>query len=175
MGKSSYRKGRFSHRWGWLFSLALALALALIAAGAAWGETLKVGRPNQSLYPEPDFASTPLARVPLGAEVRVVSRRGDWCQVTYAGSTGWMHRQAFPAAQAPSQFGALPGVLFGAPVKETKSDEVAMAGKGFTPEVEASYRQKHPEANYAQVDQVESFRVDEAQLRAFLQEGGLKP
>ena len=32
-------------------------------------------------------------------------------------------------------------MLFGAPVKETGSDEAALAGKGFTPEVEAGYRQ----------------------------------
>jgi len=164
---------RFVKRAGWLLVLAAALMLAL--AGGAWGETLKVSQANQSLYPEPDFASTPLAKVPVGAAVQVVSRQGDWYQVTYAGTTGWMHRQAFPTAAAPGRFGGLPGVLFGAPVKQTTSDEVAMAGKGFTPEVEASYRQKHPEANYALVDQVEALRVSDAQLQAFLQEGGLKP
>jgi len=163
----------FIRRGGWLLVLAAALMLAL--AGGAWGETLKVSQANQSLYPEPDFASTPLAKVPVGAAVQVVSRKGDWYQVNYAGSTGWMHRQAFPAAAGPGRFGALPGLLFGQPVKETTSDEVAMAGKGFTPEVEASYRQKHPEANFAQMDKVEAFRVDDAQLQAFVKEGGLTP
>ena len=155
--------------------MALGLALVLALAGGAWGETLKVSQANQALYPEPDFAATPLARVPVGAAVQVVSRKGDWYQVNYAGTTGWMHRQAFPAAQAPGRLGALPGLLFGVPVKETTSDEVAIAGKGFTPEVEASYRQKHPEANFAQMDKVEAFRVDDAQLKAFVQEGGLTP
>jgi hypothetical protein len=156
--------------------LAVGLALALLGAGAAWGQqTLKVTQANQSLYPEPDFASTPIGPVPTGATVQVQRQEGDWYQVNYEGKTGWMHRQAFPAAQAPGRFGILPGLLFGAPVRETKSDEVALAGKGFTPEVEASYRQKHPEMNFAQVDQVEAFRVNEAQLQAFIKEGGLKP
>jgi len=164
----------FSKRAGWL--LAVGLALVLIGAGAAWGQqTLKVTQANQSLYPEADFASTPLASVPVGATVRVLRQAGDWYQVDYAGTTGWMHRQAFPSAQAPSRFGGLPGLLFGGPVKETTSDEVALAGKGFTPEVEASYRQKHPELNFAQVDKVEAFRVNDAQLQAFIKEGGLKP
>jgi len=60
-------------------------------------------------------------------------------------------------------------------VKETSSDEVALAGKGFTPEVESSYKQKHPEAKYAEVDQVEAQQVAAAKLQAFITEGGLKP
>jgi len=154
--------------------LALGLALVLLWAGAALGETLKVTQPNQSLYPDPDFASSPRAPVPVDSEVTVLRQAGDWYKVDFQGKTGWMHRQAFPR-QAPARVGGLPGLLFGGPVKETTSDEVALAGKGFTPEVEASYRQKHPEANFAQVDRVETFRVDEAKLQAFIQEGGLKP
>ena len=51
----------------------------------------------------------------------------------------------------------LPGLLTGTPVKQTSSDEAALAGKGFTPEVETGYRAKHPEMDFAQVDKVESF------------------
>jgi hypothetical protein len=87
-----------------------------------------------------------------------------------------MHRSAFAQAEAPKAGGGgLAGLIFGGGVTQTKSDEVALAGKGFTPEVEAGYRQQHPEANYAQVDQVESFTVDEAKLQAFIKEGGLRP
>jgi len=151
----------------------LSLAALLCAPGLGWAETLKVTQGNQSLYGDPNFSATPIAPVPAGAEVQVVSKSGDWYKVEYQGNTGWVHRQAFAQAQAP-KFG-LPGMLFGGGVKETKSDEVALAGKGFTPEVEAGYRQKNPNMNYAQVDQVESFQVDPAKLQAFIQEGGLTP
>jgi purine-binding chemotaxis protein CheW len=43
-----------------------------------------------------------------------------------------------------------------------------LAGKGFTPEVESSYRSKHPEMNFAQVDQIEGFKVDPASLQTFI-------
>ena len=69
----------------------------------------------------------------------------------------------------------LPGLLTGTPVKQTSSDEVALAGKGFTPEVENGYRAKHPEVNFALVDKVETFKVDPATLQAFIKEGDLKP
>lgn len=69
----------------------------------------------------------------------------------------------------------LPGLLTGTPVKQTSSDEAALAGKGFTPEVESGYRAKHPEMNFAEVDKVETFKVDPAALQAFIKEGDLKP
>jgi hypothetical protein len=69
----------------------------------------------------------------------------------------------------------LPGLITGTPVKQTSSDEVALAGKGFTPEVESGYRSKHPEMNFAQVDTIEGFKVDPATLQAFIKEGDLKP
>ena len=69
----------------------------------------------------------------------------------------------------------LPGLITGTPVKQTSSDEAALAGKGFTPEVESGYRAKHPEMDFAQVDKVETYKVDPAALQAFIKEGDLKP
>ncbi len=166
------RRPAFLKRPG-LWLLALGLAVLVLGPGSGWGETLTVSQPNQSLYPAPDFASTPIAPVPAGSQVSVVSQSGDWYQVNFQGKTGWLPRQAFPAAKG-AKFN-LPSVLFGGPVKETKSDEVALAGKGFTPEVESSYRQAHPEMKFAEVDQVEAFRVDGTKLQAFIREGGLNP
>lgn len=74
-----------------------------------------------------------------------------------------------------SQILNLPGLITGTPVKQTSSDEVALAGKGFTPEVESGYRAKHPEMDFAQVDKIETLKVDSAALQAFIKEGDLKP
>jgi hypothetical protein len=70
---------------------------------------------------------------------------------------------------------SLPGLITGTPAKQTSSDEAALAGKGFTPEVETGYRSKHPEMDFAQVDKIEGFKVDPATLQAFIKEGDLKP
>ena len=106
--------------------------------------------------------------------MNVEHQAGDWYKVEYQGKTGWLNRQAFPAPATGSKF-SLGGLLTGTPVKQTSSDEVALAGKGFTPEVESGYRAKHPEMDFAQVDKVESFEVDPATLQAFIKEGDLKP
>jgi hypothetical protein len=157
------------------YVLALGLALVLLMPGIGWGEVLKVAQPDQSLYPDPDFASTPVASVPAGAEVNVETQAGDWYKVEYQGQTGWLNRQAFGKPQPARSGFSLPGLLTGKPVKETSSDEVALAGKGFTPEIENTYRSKHPEMNFAQVDKIESFTVPPAKLQTFIKEGDLKP
>jgi len=153
--------------------LAAALALLLLAAGPGWARSLTVSRPNQQLYQEPSFASSPLKTVPQGAKVTLIRQEGEWYKVDYQGTVGWLHRQAVPEA-APAKVD-LSRLIFGGPVAETKSEEVALAGKGFTPEVEAGYRQKNPGLNYAQMDEIESFGVAPAQLEKFIQEGGLNP
>jgi hypothetical protein len=73
------------------------------------------------------------------------------------------------------QLPSLPALLTGTPAKQTSSDEVALAGKGFTPEVESSYRSKHPEMKFAEVDKIETFKVDPTTLQTFIKEGDLKP
>ncbi len=156
------------------YCLALGLALVLLLPGPGWSEVLKVTQSNQSLYPDPDFGDHPVAQVPVGAEVSVVNQAGDWYKVEYQGKTGWLNRQAVVQPQSGSKFN-LQGLLFGTPVKQTSSDEVALAGKGFTPEVENTYRAKHPNMNFAMVDKIESFKVAPATLQAFIQEGDLKP
>jgi hypothetical protein len=154
-------------------ALALALAALLLLAGSGWARSLTVSQPNQQLYQEPSFASAPLGAVPQGARVGLIRQEGEWYNVDYQGTLGWLHRQAVPEAAPPRM--DLTRMLFGGPVQDTRTDEVALAGKGFTPEVEASYRQKNPGLNYAQVDKIESFGVDHARLQQFIQEGGLNP
>ena len=156
-----------------ILGLVIGLAMLSLAAGPSWARSLTVSQANQQIYQEPNFASTPLGAVPQGARVNLIRQEGEWYKVDYQGTIGWLHRQAVPEA-APAKVD-LSRMLFGGPVKETRSDEVALAGKGFTPEVEASFRQKNPGLNYAQVDKVESFTVGGAQLQKFIKEGGLNP
>ena len=157
-----------------LWVLLFLLVGSLAALSPSMAETLKVERANTQLYQSPNFGSTTLGTVPPGADVAVMSRSGDWMQVNYQGKTGWLHKTAFPQASGASGM-HMPDMLTGGPVRETNSDEVALAGKGFTPEVESGYRQKNPGLNYAQVDEVERFEVNPTQLAAFTREGGLTP
>ena len=107
--------------------LAVWLLALLLSPQIGWSETLKVGMPNQALYPDPDFAGKPLSQVPLGSEVNRLLTTGDWFKVGYQDKKGWMNRLAFPQLKTPP--GNLPGLLTGGGVKSSGHDEVALGGK----------------------------------------------
>jgi hypothetical protein len=110
-----------------LWLIGLALMALLFGPESGWCETLKVGMPNQVLYPDPDFTSKPLGPVPLGSEVSRLLTTGDWFKVDYRDKKGWMNRLAFPGLKTPP--GSMPGLLTGGGVKASGRDEVALAGK----------------------------------------------
>jgi hypothetical protein len=155
-----------------LFRLVLLTGLLLLwaASGSGLAQTFKVVQSKQQLYAEPNLSAQTLGTVPEGTEVQIVQQSGDWSQVEYQGRQGWLPQQAFPAAKKLD----LSNLLKGKAVQETKTDEVALASKGFTPEVEAGFRQKNPNLNYSLVDQVEKFELSPGQLQAFQREGGLQ-
>jgi hypothetical protein len=155
-----------------LFRVLLLLGLAVLLAvpGAGLAQASKMVQSKQQLYTTPNLSADVLGTVPEGSEVKIVQQSGDWYQVEYQGQQGWLPQQAFGAGKKFE----LSNLLKGKAVQETKTDEVALAGKGFTPEVEAGYRQKHPNLNFALVDQVIKFEVSPGQLQAFMREGGLQ-
>jgi len=53
-------------------------------------------------------------------------------------------------------------------------DEVELAGRGFTPDVEEKYRGDHPDLDFSHVEAIEQTQVDFAELEAFVAEGGLQ-
>ena len=93
---------------------------------------------------------------------------GDWLRVSYQGKQGWIHISAVQEQKlqiSPFREGK---------ASEASRDEVALAGKGFTPEVEKAFREKNPKMRYDLVNQVESSKVDEASLLAFMRSGNLR-
>ena len=55
------------------------------------------------------------------------------------------------------------------------SDEVALAGKGFSQEIETEYKKQNRSLDYAWVDRMLTFKVSDAEALRFMQEGGLEP
>ena len=151
-------------RKSWLLAAGL-----LLVASVAMAASVKVITQQAVIRKDKRFFAPPVVTVPYGEIMQELTREGDWLRVQYRGNQGWIHVSAVQEQKVELSS------LMKSKAKETSQDEVALAGKGFTPEVEASYRQKNPSANYAQVDQVESFQVDNAKLQAFIKDGGLKP
>ncbi len=151
---------------GWLLSV---LALILLPT-LAWAETIKVVKDKDTIRNAAQFFAPPVTEVKKGDELQKLAAQGDWFKVEFGGKQGWIHKSAVTAPSV--KFSTFLGM---GRAQEASAEEVALAGKGFTPEVESSYRQKHPEMNYAAVEMVESFVVPDEAFTAFLKEGGLRP
>jgi hypothetical protein len=145
--------------------------LLLLAAGPIpqdAGDTLVVTRKETRLRAGKRLFAPPVADLREGDKLAMLARQGAWLQARYQTFTGWLHETDVSAR--------LDVRLSGEGVRETyTASEAAAARKGFNPQVERGYRASNPalEAAFAKVDRIQARRVDEQQVRTFLQEGGL--
>ena len=149
---------------------AAALALAL-AAAAVHAAQMSVQVQNGVLRSKPSFLGSPAGSVAYGDRVDVLASQGDWRQVRAAsGETGWIHSSALDSKRVTLSAASGNDVQIAA-----SSDEVALAGKGFSQEVETEYKKQNRALDYAWVDRMITFKVTDAEALRFLQEGGLEP
>ena len=120
----------------------------------------------------PSFLARPIGKLNYTDSVDVLSDRGGWFQVrafAAAPLQGWIHGSALTSKTIVLAAGSKDAEL------AARSDEVALAGKGFNESVEASYRQTHQDLDFAWVDRMETFAVSQNQIQRFLKDGGVSP
>jgi uncharacterized protein YgiM (DUF1202 family) len=153
--------------------LSAALLLALGAAVAA-GELLTIQLREATVRSGPKHFRPVVGTVKYGERIEVLKKEdGGWLHVRLPDQrTGYLHETATTEKPlpklAPGTAGTQPGSV--------SRDEVALAGKGFNPQVERQYREDHRELEWAfqRVDYMEQRRVvDRAELERFLSEGQL--
>lgn len=116
------------------------------------------------------FAST-VGNLYYGDEIRVVTEKGKWVEVSGVSLVskkevkGWVPSDVLTKKKIVAQNGKA-GV-------SASAEELALAGKGFSAEIEGAFSKGAKAQAYAVVDRVESIKVLEAQLRDFIQEGAL--
>ncbi len=148
--------------------MAFALALCLTCAVAAAAKVMSVSVRDGQVRETPSFLGKIVGKATYGQSVDVGQEQGDWAKVTLPGGvSGWMHRSALTTGKLALSSGQ--GTAGGVSGKE-----MALAGKGFSAEVEADYRRSHG-GDFAAVDAMERIKYDPAQLLAFLSQGGIKP
>jgi len=132
------------------------------------GDHVAVAIQNQKVYPMPAFYASPAQPVSYGVLVEVTGVQGPWLEVVVPGiGEGWVHSTSVTGATQMSTAGATAS-------GQVITDEVMLAGRGFSEEVEEGYSSEHPELDFAVVDLMEaSWDVTPEELYAFLLEGGL--
>lgn len=150
----------------WLALGLLAMATSAFAAGQAMSVQVKSGQLRET----PSFLGKLTGTVNYGERLQVLEQKGDWSKVTVpSGQTGWLHSSALTkkrivmkAGDQSAQAGA-------------SGDELALAGKGFNSDVEADFKAKNRNVDFAWVDKMEKFKVKPEAMEQFLTDGGIQP
>lgn len=146
----------------------VSLFLVLASAGIASAETLSVVTKENAIRETCRFFAPVKIKVSYGDKLEVTAREGDWVKVKFKSAAGCIHSGAVTERKL-----SLTGVE-GQSGTSATSDEVALAGKGFNPQVEAAYRRNHPELDFQKVNSIQGYRVPDDQVRNFLRNGGLR-
>ena len=144
--------------------------LGLLAADTPQdpGDLLTVTRKTTKLRSQKRSFAPAVTDRKAGDKVAFVKQEGAWLAVKFGTSEGWLHETDISKKSDVR--------LSGQGVRENYSaSETAAAKKGFNPQVEKQYRLDNPdlEKSFRLVDQLQARSVPEAELRTFLQAGGL--
>ena len=141
---------------------------ALMATGAWAAKEMSVQVRDGQLRNRASFLGTVTGAVAYGDRVTVTQTQAGWCEVaTAAGKSGWIHESALTPKRVVLSSGAN-DARTGA-----SGQEVALAGKGFSKEVEASYKSQNRDIDYTWVDWMGQQKVSNDQLVQFLKQGDL--
>lgn len=140
-----------------------AFIVSLIAAAAQVSDgTMYVAVKKADIKASTGFFAPVRGTLDMGTQVTVVQARDKWTEIRSANPAlaGWIASAALTGRRTISS-GYTP-----------RAGEVAMAGKGFSGEIEQLYREGET-IDYSPVDAMESFEVPARELYAFLAEGHL--
>jgi len=145
------------------------LMLAGQAGSADTGKTLSVQVKEGQMRSTPSFLGALVAKPSYGDRVVVVEDRGAWKKVSARGVQGWMHTSSLTTKNIVLKAGA-------ANVQTSATGgEIALAGKGFSEEVEKQYKNQNRNVDFTWVDRMERFRVPPEEMQAFLKQGQVVP
>jgi uncharacterized protein YgiM (DUF1202 family) len=147
-----------------LMSLGIALlAPALLAA------TMHVQVRNGQVRERPSFMGRIVANLAYGQTVDAVATQGDWTQVRLAnGQSGWMSNSTLTTKHITVK------QTTGAVQTGASADDLALAGKGFSADIEAEFKKQNRNISFAPVDKMEKMKASPVQIQAFIAQGGLK-
>jgi hypothetical protein len=161
----------------WITTLLGVAGLTLVAlathttsdAAPKKGETVTVRVMSAKLMGAPKFIGKTVTEVSRGAHLAFQDKKSSWYQVqTDSGQVGWIHSSA--VVDKKVQLSSDPG----GGGSSASQDEIELAGRGFSPEVEQEYRSKHRELDFSHVDKIEALKVDTEVVATFAAEGGVQ-
>ncbi len=152
-------------------SMMILAMILLLGTQRGWaGDSLRVQVRTTQVRSGPSFLGRVVTPLSYGDVVTPTRQQGVWTQVRTAdGTSGWVHESALGKRKVTMQAGDedVDTVASG--------DELALAGKGFSSDVEAAFKKANRHIDFTWVDRMEKMTVPVAKSTAFLRAGLVKP
>ncbi len=132
-------------------------------------ETMFIQVREERLRATPSFLSTGVDVVRYGQEISVRESQGSWRRIDLQGQRGWVHVSALTEHEIELSADQDRAKLV------ASDDELALAGKGFTKQVEEKYRKRHQNVRFSGVDRLEMVVISAQEIEQFIGAGGLQP
>ena len=147
-----------------IFAAVFCLCIAGGIFGQKKGDTFYVAVQSASLKSSTGFFARTTGTLRYGEQVSVLAVSGKWAQVRSTGGSlsGWTSSANLTAKRIVAQ----------GDNRSASAKELALAGKGFSQDVERQYK-TGKDLNYGAVDALEKVTVSDQDLLIFIEEGHL--
>ena len=143
-----------------LFVLLIVFLGSVFVFSQAAGSTMYVAVKSTNLKSSTGIFASTRGELTLGDAVTMIRTNGNWAEVRTTNSlTGWVNLTALSSKRVAGS-----GM-------SSSAGEIALAGKGFSPEFEIEY--KKTGLDYSSVDAMEAINISENELLMFVEEGRL--
>lgn len=140
----------------------------VFAVYAKPGDSMYVNVEKAVLKEGTSFFSAVTGNLSYGTQVKVLVENGKWVQIVSnkdKNLKGWISLSSLTKKKIILKNG-LNSV-------SVSADELALAGKGFSAEVENLYKNEATSEIYDLLDSIENRKIDNKELLVFIKEGGL--
>jgi len=142
-----------------LFLFTIALCTGTVIFSQVDRNTRYVAIQTAVLKDSAGFFAKEVGNLPLGTAVTLVRDDGKWAEVRSGNLAGWVASASLTARRVTASNSSV------------TVNEVALAGKGFSPDTEIEYKKNG--LNYSMVDAMEKIVVPADDLLRFITEGRL--
>jgi hypothetical protein len=142
--------------------------LMLLTTAQVHAEAMSVQVKQAPLRQMPTPFGRIVAKLAYGEQVEQTREQRGWVEVRSESRalSGWLHASALTDEEIELSAGDSDANV------GASSSEIALAGKGFSAEVESEYKRKR-KLDYTWVDRMERIEVTDSRKQAFLDAGGL--
>ena len=148
-------------------SLLLTLFIIVNSTLYLKAETAVIVTKENAIRADCKFFSPLKSKVRYNDVIDILSQQGDWYKVRFQGTEGCIHKSAIEKKSVSLSN------LVGVGNQSASAEEVALAGKGFNPQVEKEYKEQNLGLNYSSVNKIEEYEVSEMEIRKFIENGKL--